>query len=588
MEGVKPYAGSFPLTLTHELKNQGSGTIRVFLTLLALICCAGCNGTPSAPTPAPPPVADPPEVTCPAPVTVSALTSVGAAVTYALPESRKGQGTVSVACTPPSGTRFPVGVTQAECVATDSLSRTGSCTFSVTVAGPPRLRRTRIMAFGDSLTEGQTILSNDPYDLFAPPATAYPTVLGQLLSARYTDQTITVFNRGQPGEQASRALSRFIATFVADAPDVVVLMEGYNDVKQTANDVIGIANAVSRDQRTGRRGPPARRARLHLHAGPGQTWADRDPEVRARLHQRSTAPGRALTEKYAGESGLNCGGVVEILTEPLPAHGQELFRALLTLKDTGHRGALATILTEHPHYPEGQRKFLVCDDGTTVGSLGDAVLEAFVQRRGQEILQGEKFAIETYQTADGAELQVFLEPILPTPTVYVFGGGHVSFFLVRAAKLAGFKAKVIDDRPAFANPERFPEADATIVMDFDDIRGAFDFGQDDYVVLVTRGHQHDQRILEQIYDCQVRYIGMIGSKSKISKMWKRLEAKGIAQVYLDRVRAPIGLNIGADSPEEICISIMAEIIRERRLGKVQYTQQKRSHDRRREAVAMSR
>ncbi len=235
------------MTLTNELKNQGSGTIRVFLTVLALMCCAGCNDTPSAPTPAPvpPPVADPPEVTCPAPVTVSALTSVGADVTYALPESRKGQGTVSVACTPPSGTRFPVGVTEAECVATDSLSRTGSCTFSVTVAGPPRLRGTRIMAFGDSLTEGQTILSNDPYDLFAPPATAYPTVLGQLLSARYTDQTITVFNRGQPGEQASRALSRFIATFVADAPDVVVLMEGYNDVRQTANDVTGIANAVA-------------------------------------------------------------------------------------------------------------------------------------------------------------------------------------------------------------------------------------------------------------------------------------------------------------------------------------------------------
>src|SRR5262249_43566921 len=112
-----------------------------------------------------------------------------------------------------------------------------------------------------------------------------------------------------------------------------------------------------------------------------------------------------LTEKYAGESGLNCGGIVEILTEHLQAHGQELFRTLLHLKETGHRGALATILTEHPGYPEGQRKFLVCDDGTTVGSLGDAQLEAFVERQGQAILQGEKFAIETYQTADGTELQ---------------------------------------------------------------------------------------------------------------------------------------------------------------------------------------
>ena len=101
------------------------------------------------------------------------------------------------------------------------------------------------MAFGDSITEGQTILSNDPYDLSAPPQTAYPTVLGQLLSARYTDQVITVFNRGRPGEQASRALSRFITTFAADAPDVVVLMEGYNDVAQNSDDVAGIANAIA-------------------------------------------------------------------------------------------------------------------------------------------------------------------------------------------------------------------------------------------------------------------------------------------------------------------------------------------------------
>ncbi len=230
-----------------QLKNQGGGTIRVFLTLLALICCAGCNDTPSAPTPAPvsPPVADAPEVTCPAPVTVSALTSVGAAVSYALPESRKGQGTVSVACTPPSGTRFPVGVTQAECVATDSLSRTASCTFSVTVAAPPRLRRTRIMAFGDSLTEGATVLGSDPYNVVHPIETAYPTVLRQLLSARYTDQTITVINRGVPGEQASKALSRLIDNLVTDAPDVVVLQQGYNDIKQAVNESVGITNALA-------------------------------------------------------------------------------------------------------------------------------------------------------------------------------------------------------------------------------------------------------------------------------------------------------------------------------------------------------
>ena len=236
-------------TFIHELKKHAGCTLRVFLTLVVLAWSAACSSTPSAPTPSPvsPPgaTAEPPEVTCPAPVTVPAVNSAGAAVSFVVPEARKGQGAVSVSCTPASGTTFPVGVTQTACIATDALSRTGSCSFSVTVAAPPRLQRTRILAFGDSLTEGQTILSNDPYDLFAPPETAYPTVLRQLLSARYIDQTITVFNRGRPGEQASRALSRFIATFVADTPDVVVLMEGYNDVKQNADDVAGIANAIA-------------------------------------------------------------------------------------------------------------------------------------------------------------------------------------------------------------------------------------------------------------------------------------------------------------------------------------------------------
>jgi xanthine dehydrogenase accessory factor len=322
--------------------------------------------------------------------------------------------------------------------------------------------------------------------------------------------------------------------------------------------------------------------------GGGCLEADVWTEARRVMEEgKSSIQQFVLTEKYAGESGLNCGGVVEILTEPLPEQGRDIFRTILELKDSGHRGTLVTVLTDHPQYPEGRRKLLLCDDGSTVGSLGDTTLEAFVAGKGQEILQGEEFAILDYHLEDGSTIKLFMEPILPTPTVYVFGGGHVSFFVVRAAKLAGFKVKVIDDRPAFANPERFPEADATLVLEFDQVRDTFDFGQDDYIVLVTRGHQHDQQILEQIHDCQARYIGMIGSKSKIAKMWKRLEGKGIDRHYLDRVHAPIGLNIGADTPEEIAISVVGELIRERRQGKVQVTRRKRSHDARREAAPLA-
>jgi lysophospholipase L1-like esterase len=216
----------------------------LILVLLALVWGSGCNNTPSAPTPPPAPVAEAPEVTCPAAVAISAPSSAGVAVTYSVPEVRKGQGAVSVACTPQSGATFAVGVTETQCVATDSLNRTASCTFSVTVAAPPRLRFTRIMAFGDSMTEGATILGNDPYVFVHPVETAYPAVLRQLLSARYTEQTIAVFNRGLPGEQASRALPRFLASFAADAPEVVVLQEGYNDFLQNSSDVAGIDSAV--------------------------------------------------------------------------------------------------------------------------------------------------------------------------------------------------------------------------------------------------------------------------------------------------------------------------------------------------------
>jgi xanthine dehydrogenase accessory factor len=275
-----------------------------------------------------------------------------------------------------------------------------------------------------------------------------------------------------------------------------------------------------------------------------------------------------VLEKNAIASGWYRQWSVEILIEPLQEQGHELLRTLIALEDTGHRGTLVTILTEHPQYPAGQRKLLVCDNGTTVGALGDGRLETLVQHRGQEVLLGEQSIVEDYHTEDGSTLRLLLEPILPTPRLSVFGGGHIVSPLVRTATLAGFRVQVIDDNPAFVNQERFPDADATIVMAFHQVGEAFDFGQDDYVVLMTRGHAHDHTILEQIYDCPARYLGMLGSKPRIAKIWQHLEARGIAREWLDRVHAPIGLNIHARSPEEIGISILAELIHVRRTSPV--------------------
>jgi xanthine dehydrogenase accessory factor len=282
-----------------------------------------------------------------------------------------------------------------------------------------------------------------------------------------------------------------------------------------------------------------------------------------------------VLEKDAVASGWYRQWTVELLIESLQEQGHEILRALIALEDTGHRGTLGTILTEHAQYPLGRRKCLVCDDGTMVGRLGDVRLEAIVKRRGQEVLLGEQGVIEDYHTEDGSTLRLLLEPILPTPILSVFGGGHIVSPLVRAATLAGFRVRVIDDDPSFVNQERFPEADATLVMAFHQVGEAFDFGQDDYVVLMTRGHAHDHDILEQIYDCPARYLGMLGSKPRITKIWQHLEAKGIARECLDRVHAPIGLNIHARSPEEISISILAELIHVRRTSPVVIPQRRR-------------
>ena len=298
-----------------------------------------------------------------------------------------------------------------------------------------------------------------------------------------------------------------------------------------------------------------------------------DADIRAEA-QRVLAQGPHSPRQFcrldqeAVASGWYRAWRVELLIEPLQEQGHALLRTLVALEDTGHRGTLVTILTEHPHYPAGQRKLLVGDDGTLVGELGEERLEALVKHHGQKVLLGEQSIVEDYRAEDGSTLRLLLEPILPTPRLSVFGGGHIVSPLVRAAALAGFRVRVIDDDPAFVNQERFPDADATIVMAFQCVGEAFDFGQDDYVVLMTRGHADDHTILEQIYDCPARYLGMLGSKPRIAKIWQHLEAKGIAREWLDRVHAPIGLNIHARSPEEIGISILAELIQVRRTSPV--------------------
>ncbi|MDP6041310.1 MAG: XdhC family protein, partial [Candidatus Latescibacteria bacterium] len=166
---------------------------------------------------------------------------------------------------------------------------------------------------------------------------------------------------------------------------------------------------------------------------------------------------------------------------------------------------------------------------------------------------------------------VFLESICPEPTLFLFGGGHVSFAIAQMAHSVGFRIVVIDDRPMFANKERFPMASETLTLEMETAFDHLVIDDLSYVVAVTRGHQHDKPIVEQAVKTQAAYVGMIGSRRKIALMWKELEAKGISRETLDAVYAPIGLDIGADSPEEIAVSVVAELIQVRRFqGKSQH------------------
>ena len=204
--------------------------------LMAVAFCEECS-SPSAPSASTTPpvtrVSDPPAVSCPANVSITAPASGPAIVKYDAATTTAGENPVTVSCSPESGASFPIGTSGVECIATDALKRTATCSFSVFVAAPPappRLRLTRIMAFGDSITAGEVVTPNtDNLLLTQVPNASYPTVLGQLIRERYGDQPL-VFNAGLSGEKAVNADRRFAPTLGAYNPDAVILLEGANDL----------------------------------------------------------------------------------------------------------------------------------------------------------------------------------------------------------------------------------------------------------------------------------------------------------------------------------------------------------------------
>ncbi len=247
------------------------------------------------------------------------------------------------------------------------------------------------------------------------------------------------------------------------------------------------------------------------------------------------------------------------------------------MRRAGRRGALATIVHTNGSIPSYESsRMLVREDGSIAGTIGGGCVEADVWAAAKEVMKLEAprkmvFNLNHEASYDnglicGGTLEVFVEPILPPPMLTIFGGGHVSMALALAAHTAGFAIGIVDDRDTFANKDRFPMA-AEIYTTYEEAFEKLKPTESSYLVIVTRGHRDDMRVLGWASQTNARYIGMIGSKRKVLTVYEALEREGVPVEKLARVHAPVGLEIGALTPEEIAISITAELIAVRRNAK---------------------
>jgi xanthine dehydrogenase accessory factor len=215
-------------------------------------------------------------------------------------------------------------------------------------------------------------------------------------------------------------------------------------------------------------------------------------------------------------------------------------------------------------------KMLVFADGRTVGTIGGGCYENDAFWKAREAIASGRSALLHYELNDdfaqenglvcGGRMDVHIDPLAPSPHLYVIGAGHVGLHLARTAAEAGFRLHVIDDREKFANQERFPTADEVVTAPIAEWLHAANIPPAAFVVVVTRGHQHDLEAMRALAARDLRYLGLIGSRAKVVRIFEMLASEGLPAECLERVHAPIGLDIGAVTPVEIAISILAELI----------------------------
>jgi xanthine dehydrogenase accessory factor len=236
------------------------------------------------------------------------------------------------------------------------------------------------------------------------------------------------------------------------------------------------------------------------------------------------------------------------------------------------RGVLVTIIGTEGSVPRRPgSKMLVKEDGETVGTVGGGDVELWATHKAKGLMSSENPKLvhfdlagnEVPEAAAGGRVDIFFEPVVYPETLYIFGAGHVAQPLAAIGDMLGFRVVVIDPRPEFNNEERFPRA-SLVLQDITDSLVSLNIRENDYIVVATPSHRLDKERLDLALTTNANYIGMVGSKRKMAQFREHLTAKGVLVERLDFVHTPIGLDIGAETPEEIAVSIMAEIVAVRR------------------------
>lgn len=263
-----------------------------------------------------------------------------------------------------------------------------------------------------------------------------------------------------------------------------------------------------------------------------------------------------MTGEQAASMDMICGGEVEVLLEHIPASqdNRTVFRGWQEALTTGRRCLLVTPLKLDVPDEQQQRCLLQEEEATTIGP---PILQPGLAELLWSAARGKSFPIIT-TLPQGL---FYVEPSFAPATLYLFGAGHVCQPTASLATMVGFKTVVLDDREEFANRKRFPAADEVLVVSsYDHCMQNLNIDRHSFLVIISRGHRHDQDLLRQALRTKAGYIGMIGSRGKRDKIYHNLLTEGVKQEALDKVNAPVGMAIEAETPEEIAVSIVGELI----------------------------